>query len=132
MQLWKMFIPGFIHIIQLVFFILGIVQAFKRPKFKRLLPTDFTHVPTNEFEKWRSLELKSIDVYLLTTLALPVIYFVVIDSFCGAHVYVTLCERIIHISYGVLFLIGLIVSGLFGNRASKEKKSVGIAWPKKQ
>jgi len=123
--------------VQLILLILGIVYAFRRPKLKRLSAAEFPDIPADRFLEWKRLELMSINVFLWSTwglLLLGCLLSIVIGlalGFSGAEV-ARQGGLVFQGAYLGLFLVGLLVSAIYGSKAQKLRKSSGIQWPRKK
>lgn len=125
--------------LQLVLFILGIVYLLRRPRLARLRAESFPTVAEGDFLRWKRLELTSIDIFLWTVFGV---------SFAGCGLSALLRTSIqqparvgtsradawpmemIVLQAGCLavFLIGLLISAIYGSRAARLKRSLGIRW----
>ena len=114
--------------IQIILLIVGVFYFVKRPKLKRLAVTEFPGVPSDRFEKWRQLELGSIDIFLWATWGLAIIGTIVGFMLAAAS---PESAGVVTVGYFVIFLAGLTVSAIKGSKAAKLKKSLGINWPPK-
>jgi len=118
----------------------GIASAFRRSKCRRLEAGDFPGVPSDKFEEWRRLELKSIDILLWTQWGLVAIsaifaIFVLRPLLRSGEYYAGLflfgAYVLFYPAYLVLLLVGLMISASCGSEAKSLKKSLGIEWPGK-
>ncbi len=108
---------------QLILLIMGIVYAFRRPKLRALEADQFPDVPVEKFEKWKRLELKSINNFLWATWGLLIVSTFAMVAFPGS-------ATELQLFFFALFLFFLIFSAVSGSRAAKIKKQCGIKWPK--
>lgn len=99
--------------VQLIFFIIYII---KRPKVVRTTADMFPEVNREEFDKWKSLEMKSIDVFLWGSGICTVL------SFATA----PLGEIGLQIAWLGLTFIVLIYSAILGSKAESMRKQLGI------
>jgi len=123
--------------IQVILLVVGIIYAIRRPKLKRLAPTDFPQVPADQFLEWRRLELKSINVFLWATWGL---FSLSIPLSVGVQVVLQASESradqvqvawIVRVAFIAVFLSGLLVAGIYGSKAQRIKKVWKINWPSK-
>ncbi len=120
---------------------LGIVYAFKRRKIKHLSVKDFPNISTEQFEKWRNFEMKSINIYLLSSWGFTTLYYIfkfILEIYLlpekkallNSDIPFMSKEEILFFSMAVpiLYLISLIVgivfSAIYGSKASKLKKAM--------
>jgi len=144
-----LFVAGLL--VALVLSIIHLVHAtalaFARPKYRRLQARDFPGIPSDKFEEWRRLELRSIDIFLWATWGLLAIgaviaIFVVAPAvreaerrrpgwFKWEELAVLGAYLVSYLVYFVLSLVGLAISNMYESRAKRLKKSLGIHWPGK-
>ncbi len=113
--------------LQIILLIFGIVYALRKPKLKRLNPSDFPQVPESVFHEWKALETSSINwflwaswgVFLVSILVGIVVGMTDPDSVMKAQVLML-----------IVFVVMLVLSAIPGSKAAKLKKAHGIAWPK--
>lgn len=107
--------------LQIILIIIGIVYFIRRPKVARLTAEDMPGVQPETLERWKSLELKSIDWFLYASWGVSIlgtIFGLVIGlslPASGGFVFVTIL---------VLFLAGLTVSAIYGSQSAKLKKEL--------
>jgi len=124
----------------------GIAWAFRRSKCSRLEAGDFPGVPGDRFEQWRRVELRSIEISLWVTSGLLLVGVILAIFVLGPDVFLSLVAprqfswalAIIYGSaiavvfpYFLLCLLGLTISAMYGSKAKRLKKSLGIQWPGK-
>ncbi len=109
----------------IIFLIFGIIYACRRPTVKRLTSEQFPNVPSEKFLEWKTLELKSIDMFLWATavfFAIVIIYSLLPEDISGDSMVVP-----------VILFIGwlgmLTMSAIPGSKASKLKKQFAIINP---
>lgn len=108
----------------------GIISALRRASLKRLGPAEFPNVASDSFEEWRSLELRSIDVFLKFGIA-SVLLFGLMYVFCLVPGLELLCGLLVNmgllpVAFCVLFLVGLILWLTGKVKATKLKRSLGL------
>lgn len=110
--------------VQIILLIFGIVYAFRRPKIKKLMASQFPQVPPEIFAEWQALELKSIKIFLWATWGLLLIGTPI------AMALITTPESAMFVQalYFVLFIVLLVFSAIPGSKASKLKKQYGLKW----
>ena len=122
----------------IVLMFLGIYYAVKRPQIARATPSDCPGVPPEQVEEWQRCELRSIDIFLLSTWGNAVAGFVLSllllrggaqpGGVVEANQSVGTGIAVVQI---VLFLAGLITSAVYGSRAAKLRGEFGkIGWDK--
>jgi len=114
--------------VQIILLIVGIVYLVRRPKLKAVNASDFPGVPPDRFHEWKTLELKSIDIFLWATWGLLIIGTPLLFVFAAAFPGGALGLQGLYI---VVFLVLLVLSAIPGSKARKLKKELGIRWPKK-
>jgi hypothetical protein len=107
---------------------MGVIYALQGIKLNKLTPSDLAGIPIEKFDEWKKTELKSIYFYLLATWGVLIVSKVATRLITphfpsGAFA--------INSSIEIAFVVLLIVSAVFGSKAKKLKKSLGILWPKK-
>jgi len=100
---------------------------------KCLTPEDFPDVPAEEFDRWRNLELKSINIFALSIAATIVLSLVAGVVLALPHRGSGSDDMSLFVMFGTLacFLLCLLIAAIPGTKAQKLKKSLGITWPKK-
>ena len=126
--------------VQLILLILGLIYWRRRPRLACLVAADFPDTPAADFEKWRRLELRSIDIFLWTAFGLAIggcLISALLSTVLRLQTNDSAMSRIeasrlqvgFYVVYGAVFLLGLFVSALYGSKASRLKRSLGISWP---
>jgi len=112
--------------VQIILLIVGIVYANRRPKLKRMHASDFPNVPKDDFDRWKTLEMKSIDIFLWATWGLFIVG-ILAAIFVGSIIPGgAIGLQIILIA---LFLLGLLISALYGSKAARIRRNLDICWP---
>lgn len=118
---------------QIILLALGVIYFFRKIKIRKMVDEQYPGVDPMKFSEWKMLELKSIDIFLMTTwgllalmlaLALLAAFISSNAEFRGA-----LDENFmatLRIVYWVVFVGGLVYSAILGTRASKLKKSLNL------
>jgi hypothetical protein len=112
--------------IQIILCIVGFFYLAKKPKLNQVSAASFPSVAPEQFEKWRSLELASIDIFLWATWGTAVL---------GTIIGIALAQSgpapagVVMLVFAVLFFGGLTASAIQGSRAAKLKSTLGIVWP---
>jgi hypothetical protein len=121
--------------ISIMLIIWALVQLDKLGKLKRLRETDFPQVPSNLFEEWRQMEIKSIHLFEWTVWLFPV--YLIVGFFVAVLISKVMKITDDSIGFVILFsiyflslLIGFVLASNFGTKAKKIKESAGITWPK--
>ena len=111
--------------VQVLCIIMGFVYIAQRRTILRLGASEFPNVAPEEFEKWRTLELGSIKIFLWATWGTFVV---------GILVAVVSYANPGSIGFGIsqlvllgLFFAGLIVSAVKGTKAASLKRKLGIS-----
>jgi hypothetical protein len=118
--------------VQLLCLIMGFVYMGQKRKMLRLSAAQFPGVPPKEFYRWRTLEIKSIDIFLWATwgtfgLGLLIgVASIAITGFSGFGVGV---GQLILLG---IFLLGLLLSAAAGSEAARLKKKLGISLRKRR
>jgi len=109
--------------VQLLCLAIGVLYLFQRAKIQRVWAEDFPDVPPALFEKWRRLEIRSIDIFLWTTGGT-----FVVGLFAAAVTWgrPSAAGVMVQLVLGAIFLIGLIISAVFGTSANSLKQELGI------
>lgn len=97
----------------------GIIYLFRRFKLSKVTQSDIENVPPDNFQEWFRLELKSIDLFLVSIWG-PVIIGVLSRM---------LNFRLPPYSLLVWFVVFLVIAAVFGSRAATIKKQFGFKWP---
>ena len=102
----------------LIWIILGIIYTYKRARISDFWATAVPNIPEDEFEKWKRLELKSIDIFLWSAFGSFLLYI-----FCRI-----LLPAVFEIQMACIawLAVGLVVSAVYGTIASRRKKKYGI------
>jgi hypothetical protein len=118
--------------IGIILLVLGIVYGVKRPKIARLTASSSSGVPPHVFDEWKKCELRSIDVFLLATWGQG-LFFLLLGLVFGASAAQSgdresfdRLVTVLTIVQIVLVLGGLVVSAMYGSRASKLKSEFGL------
>jgi len=112
--------------VQFILLIVGIIYSNRRPKLKRMQASDFPDVPSEEFNKWKTHELISIDIFLWATWGLFILG-ILAGIFIGSIIPGGVIG--LQIILIALFLLGLLVSAIYGSKAAQIQKNLGIDWP---
>ena len=119
--------------VQLILFIIGIIYLVRRPRLTRLRPEHFPGVPKDEFLRWKGLELASMDTFLWTVFGVS-LGGCVLSALLRAAVQEAVDELaeviLVQALYASVFLVGLIGSAIYGSKAAKLRRSLGIPWPR--
>jgi MFS family permease len=112
--------------IPILFIILGIIYAVRIPKLRRLSPEKFPQVPAEAVTKYRQLELTSIYIFLAVTwgLGLFVALLLGLTLLFGIHEDISANDVLVFIT---IFVVGLIVSAVYGTLAGRVKKAHKIS-----
>lgn len=103
----------------LILFIFAIGYALTRPRIAAFSATAYPNVPTNEFEKWKRLELRSRDLIIWTGFG-----FFIVELSVSMATHEPIFGKLwaVHLIAGIL----LMVSGISKLRANKIKKRYNI------
>ena len=112
--------------LQLILIIVGFFYLAKRKKLKWLEQNSPPSVPPDKCDMWRKLELRSIDIFLWTVWGLFVLSIVVTILLHALQVTNPAARWAFTAGYVVAFFGGLTVSAIYGTKAAKLKKSLGI------
>lgn len=118
----------------LVLLIMGIVYLTRIPKLQRSSPSDFPYYDPAVHEEWRKKELGGIYVFLAATWGVG-IFTLMIAFAVGMAMVGEPAEKIdnaiwiVQIVQIVLFLAGLVWSGIFGTQAARLKKRLMTPTP---
>lgn len=119
--------------IQVILLIMGIVYFFRKNKISKVTSESFPHIPKDQFEEWKRLEVKSIDIFLWGTWGLFIISFPL--AFILVPILLAIQSQVgqdspIVFAYPGLMLVALLtllfISALIGSKAAKLQKSLGI------
>lgn len=113
--------------LQIVLMAMGLGYLFKRPKLANLSPGAFPAIDPADFETWKKLELRSIDLFLLATWGVAILSFFVGLLLRGATDDIQMAAIVVVIA---LTLGGVVASAIVGSRAARFKKVHSIPWPK--
>ena len=113
---------------QLIILIVAIIWALRKPRLRKLTPSQFPGVPEYVFYEWKALELESINAFLWATwgmflLSIPVAVIVYL-AFPST-------EKILNLLFLVVFIAALYLADRRGKRVAQFKKQHGIQWPSK-
>ena len=114
--------------LEVILLITGIFKAFQRPKLKRLTIQDFPNVDPQKFSEWHQAQLGATDAFLWATWGAFVIKIGILIALSGSR-YSQETGMAITIVILVLWLIGLVISGVMGSSAKKLRIDAGINWP---
>lgn len=122
-----------IGVLYVILLVMGLGYWTRRPKLKRLSVEDYPDVPPEKFEKWKRLEIKSIDWLLAATLGVGLVGICgdAICEFMGRSERTMTVTTIMVLTLPAFFLFGVIYSGVHGSDAAKLRKRWGIKWPRK-
>jgi len=117
------------QIVSLILAIVGLVMIKQRGRVARLYPEDYPDVSAEEFGRWKRLELRSIDAYLWTSFGV----YVVSWSFAALVAIMIwngsiggLGNDLTQPPLLALLLIGLVASAVYGTKAGRLRKRLGI------
>jgi hypothetical protein len=110
---------------------MAIVGLARRSKLVCARPESQPGVAVADFYRWRSRAIASGDWFAWTVLGiglgLPLLSGAFLGIFLGSNAWKVLIQyALIHRG---LWLIGLLVSAVYGSQAAKLKKQSGIVWP---
>jgi hypothetical protein len=110
----------------------------KRRNLTALAANDFPGVKPDGFEQWRHLEVRSLDIFLgvIAALAISGLLLSVIQpggTPTGRPPTPGEVRGVVLLigGYFLSFLLGLTVSAIYGSKAARLKKTLGIEWPKR-
>lgn len=123
--------------VQGILLILGIAYLFKRPRLARLRAEDYPALAEDEFLRWKRLELASIDIVLGTAFSVSLGGWLIsgalrmnrpedIESRFGSSDSELSTAIVFQLVYFAVFLLGLLVSALYGSKAARLRRSLGI------
>ncbi len=114
--------------IQVILMIVGIVYYFRKLNYQALTPSQFPHVPSEVLTEWRTLEIKSIDLFLWGTWGLIPIS-LAIRILVGPDPKENILTSAM--IFSILWLLGFLIwSSIPGTKALNLKKQYGIDWRK--
>lgn len=130
-------LEGVFQIMGIIFIVLAVIYLVRRPKIKALENYQFPHIQPQEFERWKHYELLSIDIFLW------VLLFSTVSTTAAMVIGLTLSQalgqsnsifQIVPLVGNVLgigvFIVGLVVSAVYGSKAASLKKRLGLELPK--
>jgi hypothetical protein len=132
--------------IQIILLIAAFVSLFRRDKINALMIDQFPDVSLDKFGDWKSLELKSIRIFLWATWGLFLINMSIAllvslifpASRWGVNIRLFTVSisggsgefQVLQLLFFIAFIVLLFMAGRARIRAAKLKKRVGIKWPK--
>ena len=116
--------------LQIILLIAGIGAAFRRPHLRKLSELDFPDVDPVQFAQWRQAQLKATDALLWASWGCFFITLLIIFVASGMHL---TSDGAIGLQILILlgFLVGVVISAVQSNKATKLKVAAGITWPPK-
>ena len=106
--------------------ILGIIYVVRLPKLYKLSPERFPQVPTEAIIKYRRLELTSIYIFLAVTWGLGLFLILLLGWTLLFDIQEDIYEKGIPVFF-IIFVVGLIVSAIYGTMAGRVKKAHKIS-----
>ena len=117
----------------LILCILGIFYFIRKGKIKALQPSQFPHIPEDEFLQWKSFEIKSIVLFLWGTWGVQAILLPVsllLSTAMNGSESLPIVGGFLLMGGLVAFLVFLTLSAVAGNNAAKLKRQYSIVIPK--
>lgn len=107
--------------LQIILIVVGIFYFIRRPKVARLKAEDMPGVQPETLERWKSLELKSIDWFLYASWGVSIV-----GTILGLMIGLSLPSSgvIVFVTILGFFLAGLTVSAVYGSQSAKLKKQM--------
>lgn len=118
--------------VQLILMIVGIIYLIRRPKYARLSHEDYPHLPEEVFHRWRRLEVISVDIFLVATwgvFIISAIHLVLVFQEYGTFAYALENTWVSQLVFSGIFLVGIIISAIFGSMAAGIRRREGIDSP---
>jgi predicted RNA-binding Zn-ribbon protein involved in translation (DUF1610 family) len=114
--------------------IISLVYAFKAKRIECLSSDEFPYVPPHKFKKWQGLWLKSVDIFLWSSLGL-LIFGMLVHIFLLPRLLAGTKSltpwRVVNFAEIALLLVGLTLSAFYRIRAWRLGRALGIKLPPK-